>query len=225
MSAPRQSCLFILSSSNEGVTAQSFLQAYNIISSNFSVQLASPGGKHIEYINQEENSRRWFNEFRAKSNSNPIALETVDAARYTALVIPDSPGATRDLHTDTDLKQILQHFVKEKKPICAIGMGVAGLFPALGKDGHWCFEDYSMTCTSVFELARNADFPSLPVIPEEFIRDNCAKYSCSGEVDSVHVIIDRHVITGQNQQSTITAVQNLILMCSQKNTGRLSPRV
>ena len=38
----------------------------------------------------------------------------------------------------------------------------------------------------------------------------------SGEPDSVHVVIDRHVITGQNMQSTIMAVQNLILMCTQK---------
>lgn len=65
-------------------------------------------------MNQDESNRRWFNEFRAKSSSNPIALETVDAARYAALVIPDSPGATRDLHSDKDLKQILNHFVKER---------------------------------------------------------------------------------------------------------------
>ena len=41
-------------------------------------------------------------------------------------------------------------------------------------------------------------------------------FAGSGEVDNVHVVIDRHVITGQNVQSTITAVQNLVLMCSQK---------
>ena len=41
-------------------------------------------------------------------------------------------------------------------------------------------------------------------------------FAGSGEPDSVHVVIDRHVITGQNVQSTIMAVQNLILMCSQK---------
>ncbi|KAL4225770.1 Glutamine amidotransferase-like class 1 domain-containing protein 1 [Mactra antiquata] len=224
MAAPRQSCLFVLTSANEGVSAQSFVQAYNISSPNLNIQLASPGGKHIEYVNQDETNRRWFNEFRAKSSSNPIALETIDSARYSALVIPDSPGAVRDLYNDPDLKQILISFVKDKKPICAIGMGVAGLFPA-HVNNQWCFEDYSMTSTSLYELARNSDFPNLPVIPEDYIKDNLAKYSCSGEPDSVHVVVDRHLITGQNIQSTITAVQNLILMCNQKNTGRLSPRV
>ena len=36
------------------------------------------------------------------------------------------------------------------------------------------------------------------------------------EPDEVHVVIDRHLITGQNEQSTITAVQNLILLHNQK---------
>ncbi|XP_052801073.1 glutamine amidotransferase-like class 1 domain-containing protein 1 isoform X2 [Mya arenaria] len=224
MSAPRQSCLVVLSSAAEGVTSQSFNTCYTLLNSSFNVQLASPNGKNVEYVNQDDTNRRWFNEFRSKSASNPIPLETVDAARYSALVIPDSPGALRDLHKDKDLKQILAYFVKEKKAICAVGLGVAGLFSTV-HDGIWSFEDYSLTCTCLYELARNPEFPSLPVIPEDFVKDNGGKYSCSGEADSVHVVIDRHVITGQNVQSTITAVQNLVLLCSHKTSGRLSPRV
>ena len=36
------------------------------------------------------------------------------------------------------------------------------------------------------------------------------------EPDAVHVVIDRHIVTGQNEQSTLTAVQNLILLYNQK---------
>ncbi|KAJ8299205.1 hypothetical protein KUTeg_023265 [Tegillarca granosa] len=43
MSAPRTNCLFVLSSAAEGVSAQSFFQAYTLASSNFTIQLASPG--------------------------------------------------------------------------------------------------------------------------------------------------------------------------------------
>ena len=32
--------------------------------------------------------------------------------------------------------------------------------------------------------------------------------------DSVHVVIDRNIITGQNDASTVLAVQNLILLCN-----------
>ena len=36
----------------------------------------------------------------------------------------------------------------------------------------------------------------------------------ASECDAVHVVMDRHVITGQNDQSTLCAVQNLILLCN-----------
>ena len=71
-------------------------------------------GKNIEFVQQDDTNRRWFNEFRAKSNSNPIGLETVDPGRYAALLIPDSLGAVYDLVSNEDLRQILSHFVKEK---------------------------------------------------------------------------------------------------------------
>lgn len=35
-------------------------------------------GKNVEYVQQDDNNRRWFNEFRSKASSNPIAFETVD---------------------------------------------------------------------------------------------------------------------------------------------------
>ena len=119
---------------------------------------------------------------------------------------------------------------------------------------------------SVFELARTPYFGSLSLIPEDYIKDHGAKYSCKfmpyrwmhfhsmyslewkvsklqsdqchwqchcpsvfndvhlmctllntgSEPDAVHVVVDRHVITGQNEESTLTAVQNLILLCNHR---------
>ncbi|XP_041366057.1 glutamine amidotransferase-like class 1 domain-containing protein 1 [Gigantopelta aegis] len=218
MSAPRTSCLIVVSSAVEGVSAQSFIQAYTLASSNFSIQLASPGGRQVEYVQQDDNNRRWFNEFRSKASSTPIGLEAIDPNRYSALLIPAAQGAVHDLSSNKDLGQIVEHFVKEKKPVCAIGMGVAGLCAARTEDGKgWHLEDYSLTAPSVFELAREPEFATLPIILEDFIKDHGARYNRS-EADAVHVIVDRHMITAQNTQSTLTAVQNLILMCSQKQS-------
>ncbi|KAK3095351.1 hypothetical protein FSP39_013562, partial [Pinctada imbricata] len=199
-----------------GVSAQSFIQAYTLTSSNFTVQLSSPTGRNVEYVHQDDNNRRWFNEFRSKAASATIGFETIDPARYSALLIPSSPGAVHDLVNNSELCNIITHFVKEKKPICAIGMGVAALACARTEDGkQWCFVDYSMTGPSVFELARSPDFSSLPMIVEDYVKDHGGSYN-SSEPDAIHVIIDRHLITGQNVQSTLTAVQNLTLMCAQK---------
>lgn len=218
MTAARHNCLVVLSGSKEGNSAQSFIQSFTLLHTNFTVQIATPGGKPLEFVKQEDQSRRWLNEFRMKSIAIPISLQTVDPHRYSCLLIPHSPGAAFDLSNDPDLTQILKNFIQEKKPICAVGMGVAGLFSATEEDT-WAFHRYSLTSSSVFELARLADFENIPIIPEDVIKDRLGMYSCS-EPDEVHVIVDRHLITGQNEQSTLTAVQNLILLHNQKNNRK-----
>ena len=94
---------------------------------------------------------------------------------------------------------------------------------------------------SLSELAKRDDFPTQPVVPSEFIRKHGATYSGMFDVhvhnshymplypmsgltcqnanlptatksDSTHVVIDNHLVTGQSVQSTLTAVQNLILL-------------
>lgn len=38
----------------------------------------------------------------------------------------------------------------------------------------------------------------------------------ASQEDAMHVVVDRHLITGQNVQSTLLAVNNLILLCNAK---------
>lgn len=155
-----------------------------------------------------------MNEFRTKQFSVAGKLENVDASRYGAVLIPSAPGALHDLAQDSELAKLLNTFVHEKKPICAIGHGVAGLCSARREDGKsWSFKSFSLTGPSVFESARSADFSSLPIILEDWIKDHGGTYSAS-EPEGMHVIIDRHLITGQNDSSTLSAVQNLILLCN-----------
>ncbi|BFZ16255.1 hypothetical protein BsWGS_19293 [Bradybaena similaris] len=185
MATSRGSCLIVLSSAAEGVSATSFMQACTLINQSFAIQLASPGGRQAEYVNQDDSNRRWFNEFRSKASSTPIALDTVD------------------------------------EPICAVGLGVAGLCSARKEDGKsWWLEDFCLTAPSLFEVGYLPEFPMMPLVLEDFIKDYGGKYTAS-EPDEVHVVIDRNIITGQNHHSTMAAVQNLILICSQKQT-RLS---
>ena len=38
----------------------------------------------------------------------------------------------------------------------------------------------------------------------------------ASEPDAVHVVLDRHLVTGQNASSTIPAVQNLLFLCGSR---------
>uniref|UniRef100_A0AAY5EZ61 Glutamine amidotransferase-like class 1 domain-containing protein 1 n=1 Tax=Electrophorus electricus TaxID=8005 RepID=A0AAY5EZ61_ELEEL len=100
------------------------------------------------------------------------------------------------------------------EPVCAVGQGVSALFCAI-ESQKWIFRGYSLTGPSVFELVRFPDFANLPLIVEDFVKDNGGSYTASQE-DALHVVLDRHLVTGQNTQSTTAAVNNLILLCNGK---------
>ncbi|XP_068117469.1 glutamine amidotransferase-like class 1 domain-containing protein 1 [Hyperolius riggenbachi] len=209
----KPSCLIVASAAAAGVSAQSFLQTFNLASSAFNLQVASPGGKTLDFVGINETDTRWFQDFHLKPYANPARLESIDGSRYHALLIPHCPGAMTDLANSGYLARILQHFKAEKKPICAIGHGVTALCCVTSEDKSWVFQDYSLTGPCVYELVHQPDFASLPFILEDFAKDAGATFSAS-EPGAVHVVLDRHLITGQNENSTTTAVQNLVLLCN-----------
>ncbi|XP_019340704.1 glutamine amidotransferase-like class 1 domain-containing protein 1 isoform X2 [Alligator mississippiensis] len=196
-----------------GVSAQSFLHSFTLASSAFNLQVATPGGKPIDFVDVNDSNLRWIQDFRMKSYANPAKLESIDGARYHALLIPNCPGAVTDLANSGYLARILQHFSTENKPICAVGHGVAALCCATNEDKSWVFHGYSLTGPSVYELVRQANFSSLSIIVEDFVKDSGATFSAS-KPDAIHIVLDRHLVTGQNENSTIAAVHNLVLLCN-----------
>lgn len=214
-SGAKPTCLIVASAAAEGVSAQSFLNAFTQGSSVFNLQVATPGGKPIDFVDVNEGNSRWIQDFQLKPYASPAKLESIDGARYHALLIPNCPGAMSDLANSGSLARILQHFSTEKKPMCAIGHGVAALCCATDENRSWLFQGYSLTGPSVYELVRRADFASLPVIVEDFVKDSGATFSAS-EPDAMHVVLDRHLVTGQNDNSTLPAIHNLILLCNSR---------
>ncbi|XP_037065048.1 glutamine amidotransferase-like class 1 domain-containing protein 1 isoform X4 [Peromyscus leucopus] len=138
----------------------------------------------MDFVDVTENNARWVQDFRLKAYASPAKLESIDGARYHALLIPSCPGALADLANSGSLARILQHFRSESKPICAIGHGVAALCCATNEDRSWVFQGYSLTGPSVYELIRAPDFARLPLVVEDFVKDSGAGFSGSN-VDAV----------------------------------------
>uniref|UniRef100_A0A8D1BA98 Glutamine amidotransferase-like class 1 domain-containing protein 1 n=1 Tax=Sus scrofa TaxID=9823 RepID=A0A8D1BA98_PIG len=131
-----------------GVSAQSFLHCFTLASAAFNLQVATPGGKTLDFVDVNESNARWVQDFRLKAYASPAKLESIDGARYHALLIPSCPGALADLASSGSLARILQHFCAESKPICAVGHGVAALCCATNEDRSWVFQGYSVTGVS-----------------------------------------------------------------------------
>ncbi|XP_071830761.1 glutamine amidotransferase-like class 1 domain-containing protein 1 [Apostichopus japonicus] len=215
-------CLIILSAAPQGVEASSFIQSFKVLHPVFNIQLASPNGSIPDFKSSDEHTQRWIADFKGKPYSSPVRLESVDASRYAALFIPEGFGALFDLVHSLQMQSIINHFTRVKKPICAIGCGVAGLCGlSLTKTIPWSFDGFSLTSTSIAELAKKPNFGTIPLLVEDFVKQNGGIYSAS-EPGEPHVIIDRFLITGQNEASTVTAVQNLILLCNLRQTRHSS---
>uniref|UniRef100_A0A8C3PDG9 Glutamine amidotransferase-like class 1 domain-containing protein 1 n=1 Tax=Chrysemys picta bellii TaxID=8478 RepID=A0A8C3PDG9_CHRPI len=177
----KPACLIIASAASGGVSAQSFLHSFTLASAAFNLQVATPGGKLIDFVDVNESNMRWIQDFRMKSYANPAKLESIDGARYHALLIPNCPGALTDLANNGYLARILQHFSNENKPICAVGHGVAALCCATNEDKSWVFQGYSLTGPSVYELIRQPSFASLSIVVEDFVKDSGATFSAGNE--------------------------------------------
>eukprot|EP01137_Pigoraptor_chileana_P015608 Opistho-2@71761 len=238
MAAPKPRCLVVASGHTAGVSAISFVPAFTLASSAFQVQLATPNGLRIEFTNMDDSSAKWLADFQGKPQSQPMSLESLAASwtdsptstsggvqphkgssPYAAILVVGGMGAVFDLSTNVPLAALFTVHVAEKKPICAIGMGVAALCGKASKASSWLFREYALTGPSIAEVCRLSVFPELPFVFEDFVRDNDAVYSAS-KPDAVHVVVDRTLITGQNDMSTLLSVQNLILMVTAKGAAK-----
>ncbi|XP_014389489.1 PREDICTED: Parkinson disease 7 domain-containing protein 1 [Myotis brandtii] len=209
------------------VSAQSFLHCFTLASAAFNLQVATPGGKTMDFVDVSESNARWVQDFRLKAYASPAKLESIDGARYHALLIPSCPGALADLASSGSLARILQHFHSESS-----STGRGGTLGPTVPSGRvtplvqtapglllsvvcWHHGGLFRPWPSVYELVRAPGFARLPLIVEDFVKDAGASFSAS-EPDAVHVVLDRHLVTGQNAGSTVPAVQNLLFLCGSR---------
>ncbi|KAF3854895.1 hypothetical protein F7725_022950 [Dissostichus mawsoni] len=209
----KPTCLIVASASPQGVSAASFHQSFSLCSSVFNLQTATPGGKPIDFVGVDESTARWVQDFNVKPYATPAKLESIDGARYQALLLPDCPGALNDLAHRLSAPHPHTLHLPTKTCLCSGTRSVRAVLCHRGPEVD--FSGYSLTGPSVFELVRRPDFANLPLVVEDFVKDSGGSYTASQE-DAVHVVIDRHLITGQNMQSTSLAVNNLILLSNAK---------
>ncbi|XP_027387289.1 glutamine amidotransferase-like class 1 domain-containing protein 1 isoform X4 [Bos indicus] len=74
----RPACLLVASGAAEGVSAQSFLHCFTLASAAFNLQVATPGGKTMDFVDVNESNARWVQDFRLKAYASPAKLESID---------------------------------------------------------------------------------------------------------------------------------------------------
>jgi putative intracellular protease/amidase len=121
----------------------------------------------------------------------------------------DRKELLKELTNETTLS-FFKEIINTGKPIGCIGYGIVSLFQALeSKEGIWLFKKFNVTGIPILAECRESHFPHLPFIVEETVRFLKGTFIVSQDVVNDFMIVDRNLITAQNDSSLINVLKNM----------------
>jgi putative intracellular protease/amidase len=120
--------------------------------------------------------------------------------------IPGGHGAMVDLPDNADVGRVLRLMYDAGKLIAALCHGPAALLSAPEAEGAWLFDGYRMTAfTDEEEGQTKAGKIGMPWTLEAALKNRGAVFDDGDAAWMPHVVIDRNLITAQNEGSSETA--------------------
>lgn len=182
---------------------------YVFTEAGFELTLASPAGgpvpldpKSESIIMATQRSKRFLKDEEAMNFlSGSILLEEVKAADFDAVFLAGGHGPMWDIADNKTVKQLLEAFNSENKPIAAVCHGVVGLLPLQNGNGELIIKDKQLTAFSNSEEESAGLTKVVPFLLETKLISLGALYSKAANYVS-HVVIDGNIITGQNPASS-----------------------
>jgi putative intracellular protease/amidase len=139
----------------------------------------------------------------------PVALDTVRAGDYDAIVLPGGHGPMTDLAFDAALGAILTEADAAGTLIAPFCHGPAGLLSAVDAAGAFAFAGRRLTVFTDEEERTGGTGANTPWFVASTLRERGALVQ-DGAVWSSHVVRDRNLITGQNPQSSEGVAAELV---------------
>jgi putative intracellular protease/amidase len=128
-----------------------------------------------------------------------LLLADVDPTKYDGIHVAGGPGPAIDLYPNADMGKILEHFFSAGKIVGAICHGTIALGNNPERIKGRQLTGYSLAEDQVWEKILDKK-PFLPNYPQPTLEKAGAIYS-SAPVDGLRVVVDRKLVTGQNQWS------------------------
>jgi len=169
---------------------------------------------------QRRDSERLAAERKAKLDAipgvqRPVDLRSLsdeDLAGFDAVFAPGGHGPMVDLADNADVSRLLVALHEKAAPIASLCHGPALLLSAPERaDGQWLFDGYRMTCfTDEEEDQTEPGRLGLPWYVDTALKNAGAVFDDGPSAWVSHVVVDRHLITGQNPGSTEAAADAVI---------------
>jgi putative intracellular protease/amidase len=181
------------------------------------VTIASPKGGQVPLdpvcrSKEEEtgNTKRFQGDTQAVYFfSHSLPLKEVRAEDFDLVFVAGGYGAMWDFPGNEDLKQLLDDFIMQRKPIGLVGHAVVALVALKAKNGEPLVKGRGITGFSNREEKLIGVGESPPFLLETKLLSLGANY-LAGDDFSSYVVVDGNIITGQNPDSAVETATRLL---------------
>jgi putative intracellular protease/amidase len=181
------------------------------------ITLASPGGGRVPLDPKSQSiilatfiTKRFLKDEEAMNFlSNAKPLEEMNDSDFDVIFVPGGYGLMWDLADSRKVRELLEVFFSENKPIGATSHGIACLLSLKNNKGEALIKGKQLTGISNSEENSSRSKDVTPFLLESKLLSLGALYS-KGENYISHVIEDGNIITGQNPASSKGVAQKII---------------
>jgi putative intracellular protease/amidase len=186
------------------------------------ITVASPKGgpipidpKSMAIVIATRNTKRFLKDGEAMNFlTHSTVLSEINAADFDVVFIPGGHGPLWDLADNNILKQLLEAFDREGKPIGAVCHGVVGLVTLQDDQGALLVKGKQLTGFSNSEEESSGLTKVVPFLLETKLVSLGALYSKGANYVS-HVVADGNIITGQNPASSEEVAKKMVAFVKQ----------
>jgi putative intracellular protease/amidase len=211
-----------------GVWLEGLAEAYYILKDGGEfITIVSPQGGMIpldpvsQSINAaSETTTRFQQDSQAMYHlSHSVPLIEVKAENFDLVFVAGGYGAMWDLANNKKLKQILEDFNHQNKPIGLTGYGVVALISLTMDNGEHLVKARKLTAFSNSEEELAGLNEKAPFLLESRLKSLGALYSKGPDFAS-YVVVDGNIITGQNPASSGETASQLLTLAHRKKKLR-----
>jgi putative intracellular protease/amidase len=183
------------------------------------IKLASPNGGRVpldpksqSIIVATNSSKRFLKDAEAMDFlSHSVRLEEVSADEFDLVFLPGGHGPMWDIADNKIVKQLLEAFNNDNKPIGAVCHGVVGLLSLQNTKGGFLIKGKQVTGFSNSEEESAGLTGVVPFLLETKLISAGALFSKGANYIS-HVVADGNIITGQNPASSKEVARRIIAL-------------
>ncbi len=200
---------------------------YTFLDARCEVTLASPKGgaapidpKSNEPENQTASTRRFEADSKAKAAlASTHALASLNPDDFDAVFFAGGHGTMADFPTSANVKHVVESFYQAGKPVSSVCHGPACLVAATKPNGEALIKGHRFTCFTDAEETFVGLANVVPFMLESRLREQGGNAVCATNFAS-NVVVDNHLITGQNPASSIPVAEAVIHQLRAASTQR-----